>query len=270
MYCKNCGKEISDQAKFCNHCGAPAAQPQPRPVQPTQQQAAPKKKKKKKKSSVGASILTILVALVVYFVVRGATTYLLSPKSAPSSSNVPTIAVNNNTSLTSSCIYGALYENDYLTYGLARLRIPGYTLLDGAENESDYLLSPSGTTQFNATKMLEGGVSFAATSEASILRSYSSFSNVSMVSFQKTNVGGYPVVRYILRCTANGMDLYVGELIIMPGETASETVRLIVQTLAENGFGEIDQIFNSLDISASYQLGYADTNAIDLNNITVK
>lgn len=33
MFCENCGREISDNAKFCTHCGAPQ---NPRPAQDTQ------------------------------------------------------------------------------------------------------------------------------------------------------------------------------------------------------------------------------------------
>ena len=52
MFCKNCGKEISDDTKFCNHCGAAqdssSAQPSAQPVQPAapapQPGTAPKKK----------------------------------------------------------------------------------------------------------------------------------------------------------------------------------------------------------------------------------
>ena len=40
MYCSNCGKELPDNAKFCNNCGAqqgaaqPAAAPRPQPAPP--------------------------------------------------------------------------------------------------------------------------------------------------------------------------------------------------------------------------------------------
>lgn len=38
MFCQKCGKEIADQAKFCNHCGSAVNHTQPQ--QPAQPQVA--------------------------------------------------------------------------------------------------------------------------------------------------------------------------------------------------------------------------------------
>jgi uncharacterized membrane protein YvbJ len=42
MYCKNCGKEIADDSKFCQHCGT--AQLEVQVSEPTQVVEQPKKK----------------------------------------------------------------------------------------------------------------------------------------------------------------------------------------------------------------------------------
>ena len=44
MYCKNCGKEIADDSKFCQYCGT--AQQQVQVNEPTQVVEQPKKKNK--------------------------------------------------------------------------------------------------------------------------------------------------------------------------------------------------------------------------------
>lgn len=77
MFCQKCGKEISNQAKFCNYCGTPVndVQPQAAPAS----QAAPQAKSAKK-GRAGQTLVTIIVALVVYFVVRGVTENALTNK----------------------------------------------------------------------------------------------------------------------------------------------------------------------------------------------
>ena len=63
MFCSKCGKEISDQANFCNFCGAQinvSQQAQAQPVQSTQQQTAALKKKGK----AGKNILSIVLGCV--------------------------------------------------------------------------------------------------------------------------------------------------------------------------------------------------------------
>ena len=63
MYCKECGKQISDQAKFCNFCGAKVTAAQP--AQPAQaaQTTAQQPAKPKKKSYIGIIIVIILIIL---------------------------------------------------------------------------------------------------------------------------------------------------------------------------------------------------------------
>ena len=66
MYCKECGKQISDQAKFCNFCGAKVTAAQPaQSAQPAQaaQTTAQQPAKPKKKSYIGIIIVIILIIL---------------------------------------------------------------------------------------------------------------------------------------------------------------------------------------------------------------
>lgn len=278
MFCQKCGKEIPDQAKFCNYCGAQVtiAQTQTAPQQPVQQSDPPRKK-----GSAGRFILSVLVVLAAYYGVRYVTqTMLTGPKSsaAPSESTASSessgLITVHDTSLLNSCTYGALYQDGYLTYGLTRLHIPGYSLVAGEGDETDYLISPDSTTVFNALTHLEiGGISYDASDKESILKSYSNssdFSNASMIDFRKYSVDGFPVIRYIVKCTEGNLEVYMGELIACPSKMPNQTLRLCLQTLTENGYDEINRIFDTLEISSKFELSYEDTQTMGLNRITVK
>lgn len=275
MFCNNCGKEISDQARFCNYCGAAVNHTQPQ--QSAQPQAAQQSQSTpaKKKGKVGQAMLTILVALVVYFGVRAITENVLTSQrstSTQASTSTANEYVESDKDLTATCFYGALYENDDLTYGLARVHLPGYHLLPGEGEAQDYLCSADQTTLFYTNKKVEFSISYDATDAEAILNSFSgsNMSNVSMIDFRKYEVDGYPVIRYIISCTVDGMDEYIGELIVCPGKQPSETLRMCMETLSSNGYGAIDQVFDTLDISTAYALSADDTQTMGLNRITVK
>ena len=275
MFCNNCGKEISDQARFCNYCGAAVNHTQPQ--QSAQPQAAQQSQSTpaKKKGKVGQAMLTILVALVVYFGVRAITENVLTSQrstSTQASTSTANEYVESDKDLTATCFYGALYENDDLTYGLARVHLPGYHLLPGEGEAQDYLCSADQTTLFYTNKKVEFSISYDATDAEAILNSFSgsNMSNVSMIDFRKYEVDGYPVIRYIISCTVDGMDEYIGELIVCPGKQPSETLRMCMETLSSNGYGTIDQVFDTLDISTAYALSADDTQTMGLNRITVK
>lgn len=274
MFCNNCGKEISNQAKFCNHCGAQvsSAQPQSQPVPQAAHQSVPQPAQPQKKKT--NPFVTICVAVFVFFLVRGVTMMVMSPKSSSSahSTTTTTTQVSSTGDLTSSCYNGALYQNGYLTYGLARWSIPGYSVQQFSSNERDYLASPNQSTLFSTTKQYEANCSYDATDKNSILNSYRTdkFSNVSMISFSKSIVDGYPTVRYIISCTVNGTNEYIGEMIIMPSKTPSESLRLCGETLASNGYAHIDRVFDTLDISSAYKLSNTDTGVFGLDRIVEK
>ena len=275
MFCNKCGKEISDQARFCNYCGAAVNHTQPQ--QSAQPQAAQQSQSTpaKKKGKVGKAMLTILVALVVYFGVRAITENVLTSQrstSTQASTSTANEYVESDKDLTATCFYGALYENDDLTYGLARVHLPGYHLLPGEGGAQDYLCSADQSTLFSTNKKIEIGISYDATDADAILNSFSgnNMSNVSMIDFRKYEVDGYPVIRYIISCTIDGVDEYIGELIVCPGKQPSETLRMCMETLSSNGYGAIDQVFDTLDISSAYALSADDTQTMGLNRITEK
>ena len=73
MWCNKCGKEIADQAKFCNHCGAMLNNTQPRSASAPQASPQEKPAEKKETNIVATIIIALIVALIVYFLVRGIT-----------------------------------------------------------------------------------------------------------------------------------------------------------------------------------------------------
>lgn len=272
MFCNNCGKQISDQAKFCNYCGAKVTV-----IQPQTGGAAPRPVPAKKENRWGKRIFSFVMVVLVYFGARFATEMFLTrdvnkPEPTTADSGMILTQPESKVSLTDSCFYGALYENEYVTYGLAQMHLPGYYLLPGEGDERDWLMSNDDTCLFSADKQMEIlEISFAATDEESILGSSSEEGvTYSMVDFQKIYVDGYPVVRYIVRYTDQETDQYIGELIVFPGETAKETLRLAMYQLAENGYDKINQAFDTISISADNILSSADTGTMGLNRITVK
>ena len=67
MFCKNCGKELPDSAKFCDGCGAAVDEPT-QAATPTTDQVTPPKKKKKHPVLLGLVIaFAVLVLLSIIF-----------------------------------------------------------------------------------------------------------------------------------------------------------------------------------------------------------
>ncbi|MCI6435422.1 MAG: zinc-ribbon domain-containing protein [Clostridiales bacterium] len=298
MFCQNCGREISDQAKFCNYCGAP--------VNAARQQTASKAhevtpEKPKKKGKAGSTIVTILVALVVYFGVRAITENVLTNKNKPvstpqqsqgiievtgdvSTKNKPVstpqqsqgiIEVTGDVSAAmSSCMYGGLYQNGTLQYGMTKLTVPGYSLLPGEGDERDWLISENSTCLLAAYKQNEiMGVSYNASTEATLLESFrNTYGSAEMIDYRKTEVNGFPVIRYIVAYTDSDVYLYEGGLIVFPSETTKETIRLCMfADIASGGSdSDINPVLDSLQVSSSFKLTYDDTQTMGLNRITVK
>lgn len=278
MYCNKCGKEIPDQTQFCNFCGAKQNPGQPQ--QPSKASAPAQKK-----TGLGATILLIVAVAIVIIAVRGCFFDKGSSNTASTNTSANTSGQSSSVSdssgtagstidLTSSCAYGALYENDYLIYGAARLYLPSYkTLLPGEGNETDYLMYWDQSRIFNANMQLEiGGVSYSGTAEEGMLSSVQSlFSDASMVKFEKTRVNGFQVVRYIIACTnVNGEEQYLGEMIIFPEDPAYETIRFGMVTAKDEGYSCINQTFDTLEISSDFILTYEDTQTKGVGRITVK
>ena len=275
MFCQNCGKEISDQAKFCNYCGAPVNAARQQTVSKAHE-ATPVKPKKKGKA--GSTIVTILVALVVYFGVRAITENVLTNKNKPASTprqSQGIIEVTGDTSVAmSSCIYGGLYQDGILQYGMTKLTAPGYSLLPGEGDERDWLISGDSTCFLAAYKQNEiMGVSYNASTEASLLESFrNTYGSAEMIDYRKTEVNGFPVIRYIVAYTDSDVYLYEGGLIVFPSETTKETIRLsMFADIASGGSdSDINRVLDSLQVSSSFKLTYDDTQTMGLNRITVK
>lgn len=247
MICRTCGKEISNQAKFCNFCGASTA---PQPSQPSQQPAS-------QKSGVGRTILTVIIAAVILLGGK----YILSA-----------IKVDP----TDTCYLGALYQDGYVTYGSARLNMPGYTMYYDHIIDDDVLVSSDGNAYFSVDldfNLSGDKVSYTKSDEDGILLSYSIHSydtDVSMVDFRKYKEDGFRVIRYIVSYVENGVDCYAAELIVFPSEQASSTMRLMMNAYGAEGFSEINRVFDTLSISSDYNLVSGSTDGTGTNQITVR
>ena len=274
MLCNKCGKEISDQSKFCNHCGATVNNTQPRSS--SAPQASPQEKPAEKKKS--NMVVTIIIALIVYFLVRGITESVLS-ETYSASGAIPVsqgiIEVNADVSIAmSSCMYGGLYQNGTLQYGMTKLTAPGYSLLPGEGDERDWLISEYGTYLLSAYKQNEiMGVSYNATTEQALLGSYiNAYGSAEMTDFRKMEVNGFPVIRYTVYYTDSGIYMCEGGFIVFPSETAKETIRLMMfADIASGGTdADIDRVLDTLQVSTDFALTYEDTQTMGLNRITVK
>lgn len=291
MFCNYCGKEIADGAKFCNYCGAqtaatqaqPAPQPAPQPMFEPEEQAAPvqvdQAASAQQPRKKGNLLVTIIIALAVFFLVRSLTTKALTGDSGSSSHSYSTsssqssgLIAQSKPSPVENCLYGALYRNGTLTYGSARLRLSGYSLVDGQNGGSDFLMSSDGNVLLSVNKTVGANISYDASDESSLLKSFSggAYSNVKMVYFKKYTVDGYPVIRYIVSCTEGDLDQYVGEIIVFPAKTANELLHLSMFSLAEVGYDPIDRVFDTLSISSDYDISSGDTESFGITQITVK
>ena len=276
MYCRNCGKEISDQAKFCNYCG--------NPINGAQSQIQPKPAPAKKKGK-GKKFLTFILAAIVFFCVYFyLMEYVIYAPKEPSSIYTGEQALVD-AMMSNYCDRGALYQDDTLTYSLTKVHLPDYELLSGEGDAPDLLFSSDGNSVFSVDRVMNAGVSFEKSDAEGILESIgkgngselimnsstgqNSYTNVSMVDFRKYEICGHPAIRYIVKFTYNGVEQYSGELIIFEDETTNYTVRLMMDSRAEIGHSEIDRAFDSLQFSPDFALG-SEYPQIGCNKITVK
>ena len=72
MFCQGCGKEISDDTKFCPACGRPtdSSAVQARP-QPTVAPAAPKSSNNKLLLIIGIAVIALLVVVIIIISIKG-------------------------------------------------------------------------------------------------------------------------------------------------------------------------------------------------------
>ncbi len=274
MFCQNCGKEISDQAKFCNHCGASTAKsrPQAAPAQPKAAPAAqPKQPAPGKKGGLGRFLFTAAIAFVVFFVVRSITSGLVADELRRTNTETG-FEEGIKEKPTDTCILGALYENGALTYGSARLTMPGYTLLPDDGSGTDFLMSADQNSFLSVTKQIEINMSYDMSDAEGLLASYANdgVANAAMEQFQKYEVGGYPIIRHIASGTLDGVDLYMAELVVFPDKQPLETMRFIMQGYGQAGFDEINRVFDTLDISPDHAQSSIDPENMGLGRIHVR
>ena len=298
MYCSRCGKQIPDQSKFCSHCGAQMYVPQaaenraPSKMNNVPQPAAPKKS-----SGILRWFLTVAVAAFVFVGVRELTEGILKQKEVndrlEQKSASQSVVLEKNTDSGSdsglqtilpeqagideamdSCFNGALYQDGYVRYGMAKLYIPGFSLLPGEGDDRDWLISPDNALLFAASRQLEiPEVSFDSSNEEGMLKSYEqAYSDVSMIDYQKYYLQGFPVIEYTVCYSADGFYQYQGELIIFPKETTDKTIRLTMFLDVSSGLGinEINQVFDTLQLSTDYQVTAYEADVVGMNRITVK
>lgn len=118
MYCKNCGKQIADDAKFCNECGASVTETSP---------VVAKKKKKKKHPILGSILLVIGVFLIIGALSSG--------------SNDEPQKVGESTNTTESAKQA---ENEVFTVGdVVSLNDINVTLVNVSENSGANYITPS-------------------------------------------------------------------------------------------------------------------------------
>ena len=273
IICNQCGKEISDQAKFCKYCGNQmiSTPPQKAPATP-------------KKSKFLSNLVTILVAVAVFFGVRAFAMKTMSGNSNKKPvSNNDLVVIDTQPSAEEeseidvameSCYYGGLYEQGTLRYGMTKLYVPGFSVWSGEEGEQDWLISEDSSCLIGAYKNLEMGlVSYKASTSEGVRDSFlQSYSDVNIIAFDKIYVNNFPVIRYIIGYTAGNTGQYCGELIVFPRETTSETIRLTIVADALSNYGpyEIMDILETLEVSPDLSLTYEDTQVVDPNRITVK
>lgn len=299
MYCSRCGKQIPDESRFCSYCGAQVYMPQaaenrtPPKVNNVQQQpAAPKKS-----GGVLRWFLTVAVAAFVFAGVREMTEGILMQKEVnerleqkrASQSAIQEKGTDSGSDAEfktilpeqadideamDSCFNGALYQDGYVRYGMTRLHIPGFSLLPGEGDERDWLISPDNALLFAAYRQLEiPEVSFDNSNEEGMLKSYEqAYSDVSMIDYQKYYLQGFPVIEYTVCYSADGVYQYQGELIIFPREATDKTIRLTMFLDVASGLSisEINQVFDTLQISTDYQVTASEADIVGVNRITAK
>lgn len=250
MVCNSCGREIPDHAQFCDYCGAQvqnSTTTEPRKVV---------LRKNKKTRAFWSTVLSI----VVFVVIKTLITEACTPK------------VVTDTSLTGACTYGALYEDGYLSYGATQLYMPEYDFtLDDDESNDTLLYSLDNGYIFMVGNVKQSeAFSYNRTRGDDLLDDAGNFlSNASQVSFKKYTVDGYPVIRFIARGTVDGEEMYAGELIVLPGKVAKESIQFLIITGAD-GEAYINKVFDTLEISPAFAPTYADTLSFGSSHITMK
>ena len=141
MYCSECGKEVSDRAAACPHCGNPLQGMEQMPIAP----AAPGKKSHPVLIFLGVAAVAVVLLVILGIVV------LLANKPAAKAQFVATdnVTDENCTQLTDYCInVNCTFQNQGQAAGVRRVRaqlIDKSTQEVRADHDSDLTLLPNAT-----------------------------------------------------------------------------------------------------------------------------
>ena len=90
-----------------------------------------------------------------------------------------------------------------------------------------------------------------------------------MISFEKSYLGKYPVIKYSVKATIDSREEYITECIIMNKEEATSSIRFIIESLSEDAFNASKSYFDSITLT-TVPLAYEDTKTFGYGRITVK
>ncbi len=167
---------------------------------------------------------------------------------------------------------GALYRNNTLTYGSVSVPLPGYSLFTPEDDSSsDYLINGENTAYVYVRKMLEFSLSLDSSTEESMLESYTDngdWANVQMQFFEKYQLGEDYCIHYGLTGTFAGNEEYATELIVLPSETASSSLRFIAECTTQEAFDQVKESFDQAVINEDLTV-YENREMVGNSKITV-
>ena len=297
-FCTNCGVKVEPEEV------KPTPQPEPVVVEETEPQPEvkptppPKQGKSapqfnpqpsqacqpEKKKNNGLVILLIVVAVIVVLfagclVIGGLTAKKTVDTIVEEDDYFDDVDDVDDDDIFDSYMYGGLYKDGKLQYGPAVIDLPDYTLYeyteDGEDEPSDWYLVDNADNVQSIVYVLqqyEYNVSCTNTSEEDIKNSYTEedgWTNVKMLSFEKTKVGDHPCIIYSASATNNGTDEYILECIIFDEDNADETVRILGECGSEDAYKKLLEKFENVKL-ASTPVTYDDTESFTWKHITQK
>lgn len=211
MFCNNCGKEIAENTKFCNHCGA-SQEAAPAPVQQVPvatpaPQTAPAKNNTLLIAII-AAVAVIVIAVVVVFALSGnnddtpvtgssvpANSSSVDSGSTPDSSNDAQSTVTDNKALSEidggSYLTGKVFVSDMGEYGKVTVAVR-YNQANGVACEINGVFSVAQShSEYNSLKSDFDGYEtrIAAMNDSSVECAYAELSDSIdfVISFKNLN-----------------------------------------------------------------------------------
>lgn len=251
MECDYCGREVSEQETVCPYCGNEIES-----FEKTRKRTAKRRKKAKRRRA----LLSIFVTAAIVIIVG-----TLLPKGCSAAK------ITEGGDLAAACAYGALYKDEQLTYGAARLQMPGYTLIPRSKTENDVLFSAETDCLFMADYMEKSqAFSFEEITQDDFTKIFqNTVPNVSRVDFKKYTVDGYPVIRFCTQGTTDNDEICMAVLMIMP-ETVSKGAIYLMLLGGSEAEDYIQGVLDTLEISSDFAPSYEDTGIKGTKRITQK